>query len=100
MKYIYLPYLRMFNFKGTATRKEFWIFFCFHTILKIFVFLALKKMFQVSFINYILFYSIPLEIPFYAIGFRRLRDADLSSFLFLIPIFFVQATLASMPSKK
>ncbi|WP_047418100.1 DUF805 domain-containing protein [Cellulophaga sp. Hel_I_12] len=96
MKYLVDPFKKMFEFQGKSTNKEFWIFFTVNIIL----FTALG------------FLRNPLNIPLYvgdilrvilciptlALGFRRLNDAGINKWLFLIP--FVNLILAGLPEKK
>ena len=98
MKYIYTPFLKMFDFKGIATVKEFWIFFIFYTFLNIIFSLFLEKVFHIPLV-YAIIIPFPHTIAFYALGFRRLREADFNPFLFLIPSLLVKIILGSMPSK-
>tara|TARA_R110002012_G_scaffold263456_2_gene446395 strand:- start:34458 stop:34748 length:291 start_codon:yes stop_codon:yes gene_type:complete len=96
MKYFIDPFVKMFEFQGKTTNKEFWIFF----IGTIIFFMALG------------FLRNPLHIPYYvgdtlrvilfvptlALGFRRLNEAGINKWLFLIP--FVNLILAGLPAKK
>ncbi|WP_046759203.1 DUF805 domain-containing protein [Kordia jejudonensis] len=83
------------NFSGKTDLKSFWMFFL------IFSLLGFPIGFIRSLINFeYLFniYLIIMIIPYVAIGFRRLNDAGINKFLFLIPI--VGLILAVFPSEK
>jgi len=95
MKYLIQPFNKMFDFSGKSSLKEFWIFFLFISVL------VIVAGFLSSAINFRYLRVITLVvilIPFYAIGFRRLNDAGILKWFFLIP--FVNLVLAVMPSKE
>lgn len=95
MNYYLKPFKKTFDFNGKSTNKEFWIFFLINLILSMLLG----------------FFRGPLNIPAYvgdifrgiillpniALGFRRLNDAGINKWLFLIPI--VNFILAGFPSK-
>ncbi|MGY5355587.1 DUF805 domain-containing protein [Wenyingzhuangia sp. IMCC45467] len=96
IKYYITPFKKMFDFKGTATLKEFWFFYGINVLIYLLL-LFLKK--PLGFlINIHKVYMLLVALPHIAIGFRRLRDAGISSWLFLIPS--VNLILAGLPSEK
>lgn len=95
MSYIINPFANMFDFKGKSKPKDFWIFFLFLNILAVLIgFISSATNFE----NLRTIFSIIILIPLYAIGFRRLNDAGIVKWLFLIPL--VNLILAAMPSKE
>ena len=99
--YWYLKALKQYaNFKGKASRKEFWMFFLFHCLI---IFLVFR--FSNSFTSIISFEDSPVWmqttligitvlltvylfgtiVPFAAITVRRLRDAGRSGIWFYFP---------------
>ena len=95
MNYLIDPFKKMFDFSGKSNRKEFWLFY----LLLLFIFIVIAFLSKII-DNYIITYGLRILvlIPFYAIGFRRLNDASITKWLFLIPI--VNLILAAMPSKQ
>ncbi|MDN3494279.1 DUF805 domain-containing protein [Winogradskyella bathintestinalis] len=94
MKY-FIKALRKWNdFSGKTDLKSFWMFFLFFSLsaIPIGIIRALT-----GFEHLFTIYSTIMLIPYAAIGFRRLNDAGLNRFLFLIP--FVNLILAVFPSK-
>lgn len=94
MKYFIEALKRWNDFSGKTNLKSFWIFFLVFSLLG----------FPIGFIRSLtgfehLFtiYSTLMLVPFAAAGFRRLNDAGINRFLFLIP--FVNLILAVFPSK-
>lgn len=86
----------IFNFKDETTVKEFWNFFIINFIINV-VFRFLVKKFSIpEYIHNI--YTIIILITLISIGFRRLKNAGYSGWLFLIPI--VNLILALMPQKE
>tara|TARA_B110000046_G_scaffold93714_1_gene101649 strand:+ start:536 stop:835 length:300 start_codon:yes stop_codon:yes gene_type:complete len=95
MKYFIRALKKWNDFKGNTDLKSFWMFFL------IFSLMAFPIGFIRSLINFEHLFNIYLVImliPYIAIGFRRLNDAGINKYLFLIP--FVGLILAVFPSKK
>lgn len=82
------------DFSGKTSRKSFWIFFIVFTLMGLPIGFF-KSYFEIPFLSDIYFWI--MLIPFVAIGFRRMNDAGLNRFLFLLP--FVGLVLATFPSK-
>lgn len=93
MKYIITPFKRIFNFTGKSSIKEFWIFQLF-AFISAFVFAILSKITRIEYLDEIWLYAILLPVTI-SLGFRRLNDAGINKFLFLIPM--VNLILASLP---
>ena len=94
MKYFIEAIKNWNNFKGKTDLKKFWIFFLVFSLMGIPIgFIQSKIGFEYLNIIYLLL----MLTPFIAIGFRRLNDAGINRFLFLIP--FVGLILALYPSK-
>ena len=94
MKYFIEALKRWNDFSGKTDLKSFWVFFLIFTVLA----------FPIGFIRSLIgfeylftIYSTIMLIPFAAAGFRRLNDAGINKFLFLIP--FVNLILAAFPTK-
>ncbi|MFD1614930.1 DUF805 domain-containing protein [Gelatiniphilus marinus] len=96
MKYLITPFKKYFDISTKASIKEFWYFFLFYTFLISPMFGFLRGLYNIN-DNIALVIRIVLLIPFITIGFRRLNDAKINKWLFLIP--FVNLILASSPSK-
>lgn len=97
MNYILNPFKQIFDINGRASLKEFWIFLLFY----FFIIIPLLAFFKHSFDlerQFILIFRILMVAPFISLGFRRMNDANLSKWLFLIPL--VNLILAGFPSKK
>lgn len=91
MTYILDPFIKVFDFKGKATLKEFWLFFLFYLISGfIVIFIAAKFNIEALKTTYRLLMLIPLT----SLGFRRLNDAGFNKWLFLVP--FVNLILAGI----
>lgn len=95
MKYLTDPFVKMFDFNGKSSVKEFWIFILFQYII-IFILGIVGAMIDFRFLGKL--YIIISLIPFIALGFRRLKDAGFNQWLFLIPI--ANIILASIPKKE
>lgn len=95
MKYILTPFFNMFDFKGKANIKEFWIFNIFSFFLSFLVGLILGYFKLSDNIRYI-YWGIML-LPYLSLGFRRLNDVGINKFFFLIPG--LNILLASLPTK-
>ncbi len=87
---------KMFQFNGTASLRSFWLFFLIHIVVIIVITIAGKYFFASEIPGNI--YTLVGILPLYMLGFRRLRDANLSPWLFLIPI--VNIILAVLPTNK
>jgi uncharacterized membrane protein YhaH (DUF805 family) len=91
MKYLITPFKRVFDFKGTSNIKEFWYFVLITTLIHIFIGL-IKSSLDMYYLGDII--RVITLLPFIALGFRRLNEAGINKFLFLIPL--VNLILASM----
>lgn len=83
------------DFSGKTSLKSFWLFFLIFSLTGIPIGF-IRSYFNVDYLNTV--YFTLMLIPYTAIGFRRLNDAGINRFLFLIP--FVGLILATFPSKK
>jgi uncharacterized membrane protein YhaH (DUF805 family) len=95
MKYFIEAITKWKDFSGRTGLKEFWIFFL------IFSLMGIPIGFIQSWTNFEhlnMVYLILMIVPYMAIGFRRLNDAGINRFLFLIP--FIGLVLAVFPSKE
>lgn len=72
------------NFKGRATRQEYWMFYLFHFIF-IIVVGVIDVVTGLGFISPL--YNLALFIPSIAAGIRRMHDVGKSGWFFLIPIY-------------
>jgi len=86
----------IFNYKDEATLKEFWNFYFFTFLLNVII-RFLDKRFPLPEYLYIP-YVIIVILALISVGFRRLKNAGYSGWLFLIPI--VNLILALMPQKE
>lgn len=86
----------IFNYKDEATLKEFWNFFIFNWFFNIIIRLLAKRFSQSEYLydTYIVIVTLALV----AVGYRRLKNAGYSGWLFLIP--FVNLILALRPQKQ
>lgn len=86
----------IFNYKDEATLKEFWNFFMFNFFFNIIIRLLAKRFSQFEYLydTYIVIVTLVLV----SLGFRRLKNAGYSGWLFLIP--FVNLILALSPQKQ
>lgn len=80
-----------FNFKGRASRKEYWQFYPLAQVLPFCLQLAISPIFvggflllPVKLISYTL--SLFLTIPFFAVTARRLHDTGRKAWFILIPL--------------
>lgn len=87
---------KIFNFKDETTLKEFWNFFFINLIVNVMVRFLVKKFSLPE--NLYNLYSIIILFTLISIGFRRLKNAGYSGWLFLIP--FVNLILALLPEKE
>lgn len=95
MKYYILALKKIFDFKGNATIIEFWSFFFINILVTLILLFISKKFFNSEIISDV--YKYFSLIPLFSVGFRRLRNADISPWLFFIP--FVNLILAGLPEK-
>lgn len=86
----------IFNYRDEATLKEFWNFFIFNWFFNIIIRLLAKRFSQSEYLydTYIVIVTLALV----AVGYRRLKNAGYSGWLFLIP--FVNLILALRPQKQ
>lgn len=86
----------IFNYRDEATLKEFWNFFIFNWFFNIIIRLLAKRFSQSEYLydTYIVIVTLTLV----SVGFRRLKNAGISGWLFLIP--FVNLILALRPQKQ
>ncbi|SHH48498.1 DUF805 domain-containing protein [Wenyingzhuangia marina] len=95
-KYYLVPFKKMFDFKGTSTLNEFWVFYGINLLIYVAIVFLRKPLGIPMYTNKVFLGMV--AIPHIAIGFRRLRDAGINSWLFLIPS--VNLILAGLPSIK
>lgn len=96
MKYYFLAFKNIFNFKDEATIKEFWYYFLINIVVTVIVNQVCKK-FELN--EYVFsVYRVITVFALISLGFRRLKDAGLSGWLFLIPL--VNLILAGLPRKR
>ncbi|WP_067149748.1 DUF805 domain-containing protein [Pseudotamlana agarivorans] len=91
MNYIINPLVKVFDFNGKATLKEFWLFFLFYLISG-FIAVILSAEFHIEALKTT--YRYLILIPLTSLGFRRLNDAGFNKWLFLVP--FVNLILAGI----
>jgi uncharacterized membrane protein YhaH (DUF805 family) len=96
MKYYIKAFINVLDFKGKANIKEFWCFLLLNIFITILLSLIGIKIFNSSLISDI--YRYISLIPLLSLGFRRLRDAGFSPWLFLIP--FINLILAGISKKE
>ncbi len=94
MNYYIEPFKNIFNFSGKSSRKEFWYFFLINILISILIG-VIKSIIGVYNLGY--YYELLILIPFISLGFRRLKDAGISSWLFIFPV--LNLVLATFPSK-
>lgn len=85
MKYIVKALRNYANFKGRATRPEFWYFYLFYVVIVYGGNWFGYYMFDYRLLGSIL--GLPLLIPFLACGARRLHDINESGWFMLIPLY-------------
>lgn len=96
MRNYFLAFKNIFNYRDGATLSEFWNFFITNIIVSVILLLSFKKL---GFPDYVFtIYKTISIMTLVSLGFRRLKNAGLSGWLFLIPI--VNLFLASLPEKK
>jgi uncharacterized membrane protein YhaH (DUF805 family) len=83
------------DFSGKTSLKEFWIFFMIFSLLGIPIGFIQS---WTGFEHLNMVYIILMIIPYLAIGFRRLNDAGINRFFFLIPL--IGLILAAFPRKE
>jgi uncharacterized membrane protein YhaH (DUF805 family) len=83
------------DFSGKTGLKEFWIFFMIFSLLGIPIGFIQS---WTGFEHLNMVYIILMIIPYLAIGFRRLNDAGINRFFFLIPL--IGLILAAFPRKE
>lgn len=96
MKHYFLAFKKIFDFRGEATTKEFWSFFIINIIVSFLLIIFCKKFLKNDLIHEI--YKWVSLVSLYSLGFRRLRNAGYSVWLFLIPI--INLIFASLPPKE
>lgn len=95
MKYLKNAIIKWNDFRGKEKPKSFWIFFLIFSLMG-FPIGFIQSWTGLDYLNMI--YLGLMIIPYLAIGFRRLNDAGINKYLFLIP--FVGLILAVSPSKE
>jgi uncharacterized membrane protein YhaH (DUF805 family) len=96
MKNYFNAFARMFNYTDEASLTEFWSFFIINMMMNIIIRIVVRLFdLHVYFHNA---YIVIAILALVAIGFRRLKNAGYSGWLFLIPI--VNLVLALAPEKK
>lgn len=90
-----LAFKRVFDFKGESSILEFWSFFLLNILFGSVLLIFFKTVFDTELPAKI--YRYVSLLPLYACGFRRLRNAGISPWLFLIPL--VNLFLAGLPEK-
>ncbi|WP_394759357.1 DUF805 domain-containing protein [Flavobacterium sp.] len=96
MKYYFLAFKNIFNFKDEANLKEFWFFFIINILISGVVAYICKKLALPDYVFTI--YRTVMILVLVSVGFRRLKNAGYSGWLFLIPI--INLVFASMPQKE
>jgi uncharacterized membrane protein YhaH (DUF805 family) len=86
----------IFNYTDEATLKEFWNFFIFNFLFDIIIRFLSKRFLLPEYLQNI--YTVITILVLISVGFRRLKNAGYSGWLFLIPI--VNLILASLPQKE
>lgn len=95
MHYIINPFKKIFDFSEKSNISEFWIFELV-IFLMFFGYGIVQRILGIpEYISNIL--AIVLILPTVSLGFRRLNDAGINRWLFLIPI--VNIILVSLPGK-
>lgn len=95
MKYFIKAITKWRDFSGKTSLKEFWIFFMIFSLLGIPIGFIQS---WTGFEHLNMVYIILMIIPYLAIGFRRLNDAGINRFFFLIPL--IGLILAAFPRKE
>lgn len=86
----------IFNYKDESTLKEFWNFFIINLIVNVIIRFLVKRFFLPEYLHNI--YSVIILFTLISIGYRRLKNAGYSGWLFLIPI--LNIILALFPQKE
>jgi uncharacterized membrane protein YhaH (DUF805 family) len=86
----------IFNYKDESTLKEFWNFFIINLIVNVIIRFLVKKFSLSEYLHNI--YSVIILFTLISIGYRRLKNAGYSGWLFLIPI--LNLILALFPQKE
>lgn len=86
----------IFNYKDEATLKEFWNFFMVNIIMNVILRLLVKRNVLPEYLHNS--YAIIVLLALIAVGFRRLKNAGYSGWLFLIPV--VNLFFALLPQKE
>lgn len=97
MKYYFLAFKNIFNFKNEATLIEFWYFFIINLFVSFIFGFLISKVFPNDRFLLSIYRVIDVFIIF-SVGFRRVKNAGFSGWIFLIP--FVNLIFASLPEKK
>ena len=86
----------IFKYKDESTLKEFWNFFIINLIVNVIIRFLVKRFFLPEYLHNI--YSVIIFFTLISIGYRRLKNAGYSGWLFLIPI--LNIILALFPQKE
>lgn len=95
MKYYFLALQKYADFRGRATRKEYWFFVLFNTIFYLLINIPALLLFDSSLPGGV--YQLGVLIPSIAVGVRRMHDVGKSGWYLLIPIY--SFILAVSPSE-
>jgi uncharacterized membrane protein YhaH (DUF805 family) len=88
---------KYFDFKGKATRKEFWTFYFFTLIMAV-VFGFIDGLLGINGLSNLV--TIALTIPTISCGIRRMHDAGKSGWFIIVPLANIVFLLsASVPTK-
>ena len=85
MKYFIKALQNYANFKGRATRPEYWYFYLFYVIISVVGGRVGVYLFDFQWLGTIL--VLPLLVPFFAVAVRRMHDVDKSGWYIFIPIY-------------
>jgi uncharacterized membrane protein YhaH (DUF805 family) len=96
MKDYLKAFAKIFNYRDEATISEFWNFFVINIIVNVMIRLLVRK-FSIPELYHNI-YIVIATLTLLSIGFRRLKNAGYSGWLFLIPI--ANLFLATYPEKK
>lgn len=96
MKYYFRAIKNIFNYKGEASQEEFWSYFGIGLIVNLIATILCKKLDLPGYV-FTTYQTLSLLV-LYPLGFRRLREAGFSGWLFLLPI--INLILASLPKKE
>ena len=81
---VYYGFRNYLNFKGEATRPEFWWFFLFFHVAYI---LGVVLEIALGLNGFIGFVSVVVWLPLLSVSVRRMHDAGKSGWFLLVPIF-------------